>query len=250
MAGTSIKWQGGVDIDNMQYMMTIDRDSTDIHSLLADGMLIPQFGNVGDRGIFMGGYYLSTLYTDVIQYITISTPGNAQDFGDLVVERISAGCCSNNANDRGIIIAGQGTGGGNIQEIDYVTISTTGNANDFGNLGYTKRMCSACSNGINERGINGVGGYTTNEVNSIDYVTINSPGNATDFGNAINNIRNNAGTSNATNERGVFNGGRLDGNYRNYIQYITINSTGNATDAANLTAQTQSPVAVSNATNE
>ena len=42
-------------------------------------------GSAGDRGIFGGGYTGSA--SNVIDYITISTPGNATDFGDLTVAR-------------------------------------------------------------------------------------------------------------------------------------------------------------------
>jgi hypothetical protein len=45
---------------------------------------------------------------------------------------------------------------GNV--IDYVTISTTGNATNFGNLITARRYIAATSNGINDRGVIG-GGY-------------------------------------------------------------------------------------------
>jgi hypothetical protein len=45
------------------------------------------------RGIFGGGY--TGVHSNVIDYITITTTGNATDFGDLTVARYGAGGVSN-----------------------------------------------------------------------------------------------------------------------------------------------------------
>ena len=45
------------------------------------------------RGVFGGGY--SPGFTNVMQYITIATTGNALDFGDLTSARSVGACCSN-----------------------------------------------------------------------------------------------------------------------------------------------------------
>ena len=42
----------------------------------------------GDRGLFGGGYtYTNWVEVNTIDYITIATPGNATDFGDLTQSR-------------------------------------------------------------------------------------------------------------------------------------------------------------------
>ena len=46
----------------------------------------------GDRGVFMGGYSGNT---NKIDYITITSTGNASDFGDLSQARKRLGSCSN-----------------------------------------------------------------------------------------------------------------------------------------------------------
>jgi len=56
----------------------------------------------GDRGIFAGGYNL----INAIEYITISTPSNSTDFGDLVVDRYGAAATSNGLNDRAVFAGG------------------------------------------------------------------------------------------------------------------------------------------------
>jgi hypothetical protein len=65
--------------------------------------------------------------------------------------------------------------------IEYVTIASTGNATDFGDLTANRNGGAGCSSPT--RGLFGGG---TNEagdaINVIDYVTIDTTGNAADFG--------------------------------------------------------------------
>ena len=64
--------------------------------------------------------------------------------------------------------------------IDYVTIQTTGNATDFGNLTQSRTaQNSACVDST--RAVVG-GGSTGSDVNTIDYFTMGTSGNASDFG--------------------------------------------------------------------
>ena len=80
--------------------------------------------------------------------------------------------------DRGLFAGGR-TGSTNQDVIDYVTISTTSNATDFGNLSAARYGPAGLSNG--SRGVFG-GGQENLQTNTIEYVTIASTGNATDFG--------------------------------------------------------------------
>jgi len=48
----------------------------------------------GSRGLFGGGYEPS--FHNIIDYITISTPANATDFGDLTTGRSWSAACSGN----------------------------------------------------------------------------------------------------------------------------------------------------------
>ena len=69
--------------------------------------------------------------TNVIEYITIATTGNSQDFGDLTASKTSLGALA--SNTRGV----WGGGYSNKNVIEYVTIATTGNGTDFGDLLHT-----------------------------------------------------------------------------------------------------------------
>jgi hypothetical protein len=166
----------------------------------------------GGRGIFAGG----NPSTNTIQYITISTTGNATDFGNMTTARDGNSGCT--GGSRGIIA------GGRSNVIDYITIATPGNAIDFGDLTVSKTYHGALSNGIR-----GVFAPDSGQ-NVIDYVTVATTGNATDFGDRTTS----GDTYGANGEtRGLFAGG--GGNYSNIIDYITIVTPGNATDFGDLT---------------
>ena len=69
----------------------------------------------------------SSPVTSQIQYVTISSKGNALDFGGLTssLEHISG---TDNS------IRGVFGGGAYVNTMQYITIATTGNAQDFGDL--------------------------------------------------------------------------------------------------------------------
>ena len=98
----------------------------------------PNLGNspVGARGLFCGGWRNSpsTLRSNGIDFITISSTGNATDFGDLTKRQSYFGTCS--SKTRGITVGGDNDNSpsGATNEIDFITISSTGNAQDFGDL--------------------------------------------------------------------------------------------------------------------
>ena len=174
----------------------------------------------GSRGVFAGGNASSQ--TDRIEYFAIASTGNTTDFGNLTEVRAkSAGGASSGV--RGCFAGGRPTGGAHsLNTIDYITIATTGNALDFGDLTDTFRIHEGLSDG--SRGCFG-GGTRAEDTNSdvIDYITISTTGNALDFGNLTNVTDVVGALSNSV--RGVFVGGV--GNV-DLIQYITIATTGNA----------------------
>ena len=98
------------------------------------------------RGIFVGGQVPApTSGVNVIDYITIATVGNATDFGDLTTRRRQMDAAS--SLTRGVCIAGyQDTSpAALVNTIDYVTIATTGDATDFGDLTTVRRFTGTCS---------------------------------------------------------------------------------------------------------
>ena len=119
----------------------------------------------------------------------------------------------------------------NTNTIEYVTIASTGNATDFGDLTVTREKVASSSSST--RGL-WFGGSTGAYVNVIDYVTINTTGNATDFGDLSQNAA--LGASSSSSTRAVNALGESAGvGTLNIIEYVTIATTGNSTDFGDLT---------------
>jgi hypothetical protein len=175
------------------------------------------------RGLFGGGYVGPP--TNIIDYITISSTGDATDFGDLTQARLRLQSCS--SNTRGVFGGGDTLPSTNYNIIDYVTIASTGNAQDFGDLFQTRKGAASCSNST--RGLFAAGDTPT-QVNTIDFVTIASTGNAQDFGDLTRVTLQPAACSSPT--RGVFAGGNPE---TNTIDFVTIQTQGNALDFGDLT---------------
>jgi hypothetical protein len=206
-----------------------------------------------ERGITAIAYSVETADRNIIEYVTINSPGNATDFGDLTQGRYSFTATSNNTDDRGVFLGGYDGSIYNI--IEYVTITNTGNATDFGDTRTDSRLNAATSNATDDRAIYMVSAHNTLQQysNVIEYFTITSLGNSSDFGDVSSARESPAATSNNENDRALFMGG---GNnfpsyvYFNTIEYVTITSTGNSTDFGDLTVTVAQGVATSDGTSE
>ena len=203
------------------------------------GYFVPPSGTTEQRsrgrGLFGGGYSPST-YINAIEYISISSSGISQDFGDLTSGRIMPS--TNSSSVRGLFHFGNpGPGYSNI--IDYITIASTGNAQDFGDAIEQKRDGSLSSCSSTTRGLT-AGGYASPGVrtNVIDYVTISALGNSVDFGD-LSSARNLVGSLSSS-TRGVFGGGSVPPS-SNIIDYVTIATTGNSITFGNLTVSRDGP---------
>ena len=156
----------------------------------------------------------------ILDFVNISSLGNARAFGALSNPRASTyGCAS---ETRGLWGGGATPTGQDV--IDYITIASEGNAVDFGNL--TEARKEPCSTSSSTRGM-WCGGYAPSSpfprTNTIQYVEIATLGNALDFGD-ITSIQVSQGAA-ASPTRAIFSGG-----YTAPHQYdmVTIASTGNA----------------------
>ena len=193
------------------------------------------------RALFAGGNTGSA--SDIIEHIQLVSTGNGTDFGNLSVARRLGGTAASstravfaNGNDpRGIWGGGDDNPNSprNIDILDYITIATTGDAADFGNLsvgrwGTHHGIISSTTRGIT------AGGATPTHSNVIDFVTINTLGNAIDFGNLTETKYVNAGGSSHT--RGLIGGGQD----KTSIDVITIASLGNAVGFGDISAANSS----------
>ena len=191
------------------------------------------------RGVCLGGRSnvpTPNGRTNAIQFVTISSTGNSQDFGDLV--GMKYGMAGFSDSTRGIS-AGGGVDPNSTANIDYITISSKGNGQDFGDCINTITYSAGFSSPT--RGIKAGGGVTPGsgaENNSIEYVTIQTTGNGQDFGDLVTAAWRLAGCSNAV--RGVILEGETPaGDGRNAISYVTISTMGNAQDFGDATTAGQ-----------
>ena len=192
------------------------------------------------RALFTGGYD-SPATINTIDYITVSTTGNAKDFGDLVSIRLQPGSLA--SSTRGLI--GGGRNPGVTSDIDFVTIASTGNGFDFGDLTAGRRAMAALSN--SSRGI-WAGGDSPSRRDIIDFVTISTTSNAVDFGDLSEATNTFEGCSSST--RGLLMGGEnaTSPGGTNDISFFTIASLGNAQDFGNLTEGRRGPGSCSSST--
>ena len=184
------------------------------------------------RGVFAGGSSTGESpappfsRSNVIDYVTLATEGNAADFGDLTGLHDMLHCGLSNST-RGIWAGGEmPSAPSGTNTIQYVTIAAIGNAQDFGDLIRGTDESTGCASPT--RGIifgNGLG--------EIQYITISTLGNAIDFGD---HNTNSLGASCSDSTRGMIGGGTslTTGGTINTIQYVTITTLGNTQDFGDL----------------
>ena len=182
------------------------------------------------RGVCLGGNNApgGVGYT-LIDYITIATTGNASKFGDLIGD--SSYGMAHASPTRGVIALSnnpyESPFGNFTNTIEYITISTEGNGQNFGDLSQARKSGSSASNST--RGLFFGGNTSPATVNTIDYITIASLGDAIDFGDCISGCQLSSAASSPT--RAIFGDMTGDGNA---ISYVTIMTTGNAQDFGDL----------------
>lgn len=190
---------------------------SDLWAVLGD------FNVSAGRALFAGGFI-----TNTIEYITMSTSGNATDFGDLYgqVWGLSSGASST----RAVFSGGTDNANNYYSNIGYVTIATTGNSTSFGNMTSARYGAAGLSSDTRAIFISGINTGPT-PLTSMEYVTIATTGNGSNFGNA-SEVRTQFSTA-ASPTRGIFAGGGYTG-VLSSIEYITIATTGNSAAFGNL----------------
>ncbi len=184
---------------------------------------------IAGRGLMFSGY-IAPVSTNIIDYVTIQTKGDALDFGD--TDRLADFGSGYGNETRCVYAGGQGAPSNTIT---YVTIATQGNATDFGDMIGGNNAFGCGFVGDSSRGVYG-GGNAPTKVDVIQYITMMSTGNMTDFGD-LTQARNSGGSVTSP-TRGVFAGGNT-GSGSNRIDYVQIQTTGNAVDFGDLTNATR-----------
>ena len=100
------------------------------------------------RGFFMVGY-ANPNQVDDIDYLNIQSMGNTIAFGNLTTGKYAMGAGA--SSTRGIFCGGYQGGASpdtDINNIEYITIATTGNATDFGDTTNAAEGYLACASNI------------------------------------------------------------------------------------------------------
>ena len=183
------------------------------------------------RAIFAGGYSMpAQSYVDSMEYVTIASTGNGVDFGNQSTSGWVWHSAGSNGT-RGIYATGRGPAAPTwVNNLEYITISTTGNTSDFGDVNVKKSNAGGgMTNGVRMvigPGLDAPGQYN----NTIEYITMATLGNASDFGDAGSGQEGGSAVSSPT--RGVMAIGTPGtGNTLEYVQIMTI---GNSVDFGDL----------------
>ena len=145
------------------------------------------------RGIIAGGSPGSD-NNEQIEFFDIQSDGVVTEFGELASARRGCGGCS--SSTRGLIGGGTATNPSPsfTNSMEFITIATTANGTDFGDLNNASRNIGGFSN--QTRGLFAGGGDNPALIDTIDLFTIASAGNATDFGDASTSMGSNGANSN------------------------------------------------------
>jgi len=193
----------------------------------------------GHRGVF-GGWYSGP--KEDIEYIIIATAANSSNFGGVLTYARHAVCGLSGNGSRGVFCGGVNSSsasnpGFNI--MDYIDISGSANAQDFGDMVISAEDRAGTSDGVRGVIMGGMSLHGSPRKNEIDYITIATLGNAVDFGNL--SLARDCGAGISDGSRGIASGGStaLYGNndpLADTIDYITIAvPAATATDFGNLT---------------
>jgi hypothetical protein len=119
-------------------------DFGDMHTAIAFGA-----ANSSETRTIMQGGYNDELSTEVdqIQYVEHATSGTGGDFGNLLSTRANIASTGSCSKTRGLSEGGGAGGSSVVNEIEYITMATLGNAQDFGNLTVARELGASCSNG-------------------------------------------------------------------------------------------------------
>ena len=150
----------------------------------------------GTRGVIVRAYDGSN-YTNALEYINVMTTGNPSDFGDLSSQHVTY--TSTNANGvRGIIAGGYQPSPSNFYNtIQFITIQTLGNTQDFGDLTTTRSFMQGSNSKtkcVSSGGINTAPVATG--INTADFIQMMTTGNAVDFGDSTQGRRQSSAASN------------------------------------------------------
>jgi hypothetical protein len=260
-AGTRAVIAGGDDgtsledtTSNMDYK-TIDSDS----NALTFGVLVEargMFKGAGSnisRGVWVSGrtdgYPNTHTHVTAMDYRAVGSTGFAADFGDANVASANG---ARDGSSNGTLLFSCGgfrSGGGNQQDdMEYITIASTGNGTNAGDLMEVNNGCVGTHGNTRYLVAGGYDGGAS-QLNRIQYNDFSTSANCSDFGDLTANDQYPGSASSVTraciwhsDAYGVSGGGTLS------IDFVTVASTGNASDFGDKAIQSAESTGTSNGT--
>ena len=184
------------------------------------------------RGIRAGGTISgsppASTHTDTIDFITMAQQSDATDFGNLTTQSLSFGASTGGSETRGIFMFSMAASSPTrtvVDTIEFVTIASTGNSLDFGNLTAASQthQCSSSPTRTLK-----YGGFNPNRTAEIEFITTASTGNAQNFGELTRACGRAGVCGNAT--RGIYAGGEDDAALTDEAEKIEYATLGNAVE--------------------
>ena len=184
------------------------------------------------RGIRAGGTISgsppASTHTDTIDFITMAQQSDATDFGNLTTQSLSFGASTGGSETRGIFMFSMAASSPTrtvVDTIEFVTIASTGDSLDFGNLTAASQthQCSSSPTRTLK-----YGGFNPNRTAGIEFITTASTGNAVVFGELTRACGRAGVCGNAT--RGIYAGGEDDAALTDEAEKIEYATLGNAVE--------------------
>ena len=185
----------------------------------------PEVQTGGTRGV-TAGINEHPQWQEHMSFFNISSTGNGTDFGDMSADVF--GCGATASSTRGLAIGGYGGSpqNNNNNQIEFVTIASQGNSQDFGDMTVGRGHSSVSGN--QTRAVAVCGAKSPGTSNVIDYVTIATTGNAVDFGDHYEEDSNSSDGGCGSPTRGICHLRTPDNN--GHFYYYNIATTGNTAE--------------------
>ena len=197
-------------------------NATDSNELTAGRHTFSGTSN-GYRGVWIAGSSSPTVVHQSIDYINIATTADAVDFFGAPTNPAKNNAALSN-DSRGVYTLSQT--GVNVNSIEYITISSSADGTNFGDLVSVKYALTGFSDG--SRGVFS-GGYISAATYEMDYLYVGTLGDTVDFGNLTSARQYVFGASNGS--RGLTAGGiNPTPAHSDVIDYVTIGVASDAVD--------------------
>ena len=177
---------------------------------------------------YYGGRAILTIEGEHINYWSIENSStNASHFGECSQTHVDKNSCAASAEGRAVWAGGNSDPG----EMMYLSTSSTGNGNDFGNMTMGRYAPVGSSNGLRMGIATGTAPGGAGNTDNIEYITVATTGNGTNFGDSL--VSRHGRDTISGGARMIMANGQDP--YTDTIDYISLSTTGNAKDFGDTT---------------